>query len=65
MELLKNELKNSDIDKYSAIRDNGGRRLGFDRRSYCYSAFMPERRTGIDRRSGMDRRKTIRLKTIL
>ena len=39
------------------LNDNGGRRLGDDRRIYSYNGHIPERRTGKDRRSGIDRRK--------
>ena len=65
MEMLKYKLKNPGFKKYSTLRDNGGRRFGFDRRHYCYSLYMPKRRSGIDRRSGLDRRLSIRLKAIL
>lgn len=41
----------------SAIRDNGGRRLGIERRKYRYIMYIPERRSFRDRRSGSDRRK--------
>ena len=37
------------------LGDNGGRRSGVDRRNYCYTVCIPERR-GVDRRSGLDRR---------
>jgi hypothetical protein len=37
--------------------DNGGRRSEIDRRQYAYTLHIPERRCGIDRRSGKDRRK--------
>jgi hypothetical protein len=40
--------------------DNGGRRLGIDRRQFSYSTYIPERRLGGERRSGIDRRKTSR-----
>jgi len=40
----------------TAIKDNGGRRSGTDRREYSYSAHLPERRSGLDQRSGFDRR---------
>ncbi len=40
--------------------DNDGRRLGADRRSYTYTAYVPERRSGHDRRTGIDRRKKLR-----
>lgn len=36
--------------------DNGGRRLGIDRRQFSYPLHIPERRSGLDRRRGMDRR---------
>ncbi len=41
--------------------DNGGRRLGIERRTYSYNGHMPERRSGIERRSGKDRRSGVRL----
>jgi hypothetical protein len=37
--------------------DNGGRRWGFERRKVVYAASIPERRLGLERRSGKDRRK--------
>jgi hypothetical protein len=43
--------------------DNGGRRSGGDRRNYSYTLHIPERRNGMDRRSGDDRRKIQRKKT--
>ena len=46
-----------EIESAKEIRDNGGRRLGIERRSYSYSLHIPERRDGKDRRSGMGRRK--------
>ena len=39
------------------LNDNGGRRMGGDRRLYSYNGHIPERRSGEDRRSGVDRRK--------
>jgi hypothetical protein len=36
--------------------DNGGKRLGLDRRIFSYTYYIPERRSGNDRRSGKDRR---------
>ncbi len=36
--------------------DNGGRRLGDDRRLYSYNEYLPERRSEKDRRSFPDRR---------
>ena len=41
----------------SGLSDNGGRRLGVDRRQFSYDFHIPERRTGKKRRSGLDRRK--------
>ena len=40
----------------SFIRDNGGTRLGLDRRQFSYDKHIPERRSGKDRRNGFDRR---------
>ena len=37
-------------------RDNGGRRLGVDRRQFSYSDHIPERRMSPDRRTGQERR---------
>jgi len=37
-------------------KDNGGRRLGIDRRQFSYTMHIPERRSGKERRSGLDRR---------
>ena len=39
-----------------SLIDNGGRRLGIDRRLFAYSAHIPERRSVRDRRSGKVRR---------
>lgn len=39
------------------IADNGGRRKNNDRRQFSYTFHIPERRSGIDRRAGEDRRK--------
>lgn len=39
------------------FRDNGGRRLGIDRRQFSYAEHIPERRSGKDRRNGLDRRQ--------
>lgn len=43
----------NDID----IADRGGRRKKSDRRQFDYTFHLPERRSGIDRRAGKDRRK--------
>ena len=39
------------------FHDNGGRRLGIERRQFLYNGHIPERRSGKDRRSGNDRRQ--------
>ena len=38
------------------MADNGGTRTGIDRRSFAYTAYIPEQRSGVDRRRGFDRR---------
>ncbi|MEJ2725177.1 MAG: hypothetical protein P8175_11155 [Deltaproteobacteria bacterium] len=48
-------------DILPGFNDNGGRRSGYVRRTFSYSAHIPERRDGMDRRSGRDRRKPIAL----
>ena len=40
----------------SFIRDNGGVRLGLDRRQFSYDKHIPERRSSKDRRNALDRR---------
>ena len=49
---------NSDENEVMAsfIRDNGGERLGLDRRQFAYDRHIPERRADQDRRSKLDRR---------
>ena len=42
------------------LLDNGGRRLGNERRQFPYNPLFIERRSGKDRRSGFDRRLTPR-----
>lgn len=42
--------------------DNGGRRLGAERRSFSYTYYIPERRDGRDRRQGKERRMSHRPK---
>ena len=39
------------------LADNGGTRLGIDRRKFHYTAYIPEKRSGMDRRKGFDRRR--------
>jgi hypothetical protein len=46
----------TDPKVFFSLPDNGGRRSGIDRRKFSYSAHIPERRHGLDRRSGRDRR---------
>ena len=42
------------------LHDNGGRRLGVDRRQFSYTLHIPERRSGKERRSGLDRKQKTR-----
>ena len=39
--------------------DNGGRRLGIERRQFNYSHYYPERRIGDERRSTPERRADV------
>ena len=39
------------------INDNGGTRLGKDRRQFAILGYTPERSSSKDRRKGIDRRK--------
>ena len=41
------------------LADNGGNRTGIDRRKLHYTAYIPEKRSGVDRRNGFDRRGTM------
>jgi hypothetical protein len=45
------------MEESFAIIDNGGRRSGFDRRTFLYAACLPERRTHQERRCQADRRQ--------
>ena len=54
MERMEYGVKTSHIT--FSLRDNGGRRAGFDRRRFSYSGHIPERRKSAERRSGLDRR---------
>ena len=47
----------TDSEVRTMVKDNGGRRIGFDRRSFSYSLHIPERRSQDDRRKGDNRRK--------
>jgi hypothetical protein len=44
------------------IADNGGTRLGIDRRKFHYTTYIPEKRSGIERRKGIDRRSLTALR---
>ena len=46
--------------KVPSRSDNGGSRCGSDRRQLTIKGYSPERRLGIERRGGMDRRKDLR-----
>jgi hypothetical protein len=46
------------------IVDRGERRWGVDRRTFSYTCYIPERRSGSDRRTGRDRRGSKRLDII-
>jgi hypothetical protein len=41
------------------LADNGGTRLGIDRRKIHYTAYIPEKRSGMERRKGFDRRLSL------
>ena len=43
----------------------GGRRMGSDRREYSYACCLPERRSGMERRSGRDRRQQSRITSMM
>ena len=43
------------------LKDKSGRRRGIERRQYSYTIYIPERRSGLDRRSGEDRRRHPRI----
>jgi hypothetical protein len=42
--------------------DNGGTRIGLDRRKFEYTAYIPEKRSGMDRRNEFDRRSLVALR---
>ena len=50
------EARNLHIENPAYTIDNGGRRLGIERRQFDYSHYFPERRFGIDRRVLPERR---------
>jgi len=47
---------------FKNVKDNGGRRIGIDRRNFSYTKHIPnvrtqeDRRRGVDHRSGLERR---------
>ncbi len=43
----------------------GGRRMGGERREYAYACCIPERRSGVERRSGRDRRQQSRIEAMM
>jgi hypothetical protein len=45
----------------AAPGDKGGRRCGIERRTFSYTCHIPERRSGLERRSGADRRRNKRI----
>jgi hypothetical protein len=51
----KHQKRESKLEELSVL-DNGGRRKKLDRRQFAYTVHIPERRCGIDRRDGKDRR---------
>ena len=50
------EARTRHIEGPAYILDNGGRRLGIERRQFDYSHYFPERRVGPDRRNLPERR---------
>ena len=62
MQISLDKIFHSASQRRFRLRDNGGRRLGAELRVYSYSSHIPERRNGMDRRCGIDRRKTPRIK---
>lgn len=42
-----------------AIKDNGESRVELERRQFSYTAYIPERRSGIDRRNSSERKRDI------
>ena len=44
---------------------DGDRRMGRDRREFSYACCIPERRSGLERRSGKDRRQQNRILSMM
>jgi len=49
------------VDSGANPFDNGGRRLGYERRQFDYSDYFPDRRIGRDRRTQPERRIDLEL----
>jgi len=49
------------LERYATVEvpDNGGRRMGVDRRKASILGFAPDRRSGGDRRADQDRRSRV------
>jgi hypothetical protein len=56
------KVHDADFEDQIMSEDNGGRRIGVDRRNFSYSLHIPERRSRDDRRAEVNRRKTNRIK---
>jgi hypothetical protein len=54
------EARSPHIKEHAYNIDNGGRRLGIERRQFKYSHYIPERRLGLERRSIPERREDAR-----
>ena len=54
--LKSRESRSLNFGDSSYMIDNGGRRLGLERRLFDYSIYFPERREGHDRRMKPERR---------
>lgn len=55
------DARNLDIENPAYLIDQGGRRLGIERRQFDYSHYFPERRLDQDRRIVPERRNDSRL----
>jgi hypothetical protein len=51
--------KRGSAEAFVLFEDSGGWRSGFRKREFSYDAHIPERRSGVERRSGNDRRETV------
>jgi hypothetical protein len=54
------------LERYAVVGvpDNGGRRMGTDRRRVSMHGFFPDRRSGQDRRGEQDRRSRLDLENV-